>query len=276
MELWRYLCVAVFKKLKKSGYRNAPQMVASRISSGAGINGKEKALQMRQKPEKKNFAWMRWLSAAMLVLGIAVAGLTGCGQSCKSLDNELESYIKGEFQNVDKLKAAEKCQTAMKKCPDLPSSYEAMGDLKAQENRPKEALAHYQKALGLSSSKERIQDKINQIETSLEEKAAKDAVEGKEMAIKRVGGTRMGEYANVDESLRLAWCEYMIEKKKESLEERRRKSSTLSTFNLNVSASDLDQYLIKMIGRLEPNAQAYDCVLYILENAVNQEVPLKY
>lgn len=216
-----------------------------------------------------------WLPAVFIFLGIALAGLAGCGQSCDKLDTEFGSYMQGGVQPADKDKVLQKCRKAAEKCPHLSSPFEVMGDLKAKENRSKEAVADYQKALVLAVSKDRIQDKITRIETVIDELERKTAAaeataaEGaaaqeKEKKMKRITGIHISEYPGIDESTRLEWCRYYIDQKMESLEERRKKSKSQRPFVLPPPAL-LDDELIKA-AKLGANCLVYDVAGIYLEN----------
>lgn len=235
---------------------------------------------MKTEPEfgKKTPERPVWLPLVLILLGIALAGLTGCGQSCDKLDSELESYIQRGVQPVDKDKALDKCQNAIKKCSGLSSPYELLGDIKAKENQPREAIANYQKALGLAASRERIQGKINRNETLADElerkeavKAANETEEAAKEAARKVGGAKMSEYPNLDESIRLAWCEEAINKKKESFEKRRSQSKSGKPFILHADAKYLDEKLMALSkANLVPTSQVYDITIEILEKRAEQ------
>ncbi|HOW55224.1 MAG TPA: hypothetical protein PLR60_11295 [Syntrophorhabdaceae bacterium] len=219
-----------------------------------------------------------WLTLLIFCLGMALAGLTGCGKSCDKLDAELEAYIQGGAPSADKDKLLKQCEDAITKCPSLSSPYEVMGDLKAKENQPKEAIANYQKALGLSAAKERIQGKIDKNEALADEQERKEAVkaaneteEAAKEAARKVGGAKMSEYPNLDESIRLAWCEEAINKKKESLEKRRSRSKSGKPFILHADAKYLDTKLIAT-SKVIPDAQVYDITIDILEKRTDQSV----
>lgn len=227
---------------------------------------------MGAEPVKKIPAW---LPAVLVSLGIALAGLAGCGQNCDKLDTELGSYVQGGVQPADKDKVLQKCRHAAEKCPHLSSPFEVMGDLKAKENRSKEAVADYQKALALSVSKDRIQDKITRIEAVIDELERKTAAgeaaaaEGaaqqeKEQKMKKITGTHISEYPNIDESTRLEWCQYYIDQKMEKLEERRKESKSQRPFLLPPPVM-LDAELIKA-AKLGANVLVYDVAGMYLEN----------
>jgi hypothetical protein len=140
------------------------------------------------------------------VSGLALAGLTGCSKSCDHWNTELEAFIKGNAQVIDKAKLRERCTRAAKDCPNLSSPYEVLGDLDIKDKQLEAGLGNYQKALNIDQGNKRIQDKIDQINSSIQQKAEQNASEARQ----RMMDMPLSEYVELDASTRMAWCEARV------------------------------------------------------------------
>ncbi len=174
-----------------------------------------------------------------LFLLFACMALAGCSKNCADYEKKLNAYADGSKPIDDVAKVQNECKEALAKCPDLAVAFEVMGDIDAKFEKLEEADKNYEKALALKSDNERVSAKKNRISEALSEaKARTDAA--KFESIKRM---QLREYARLEDSMRMAWCEKAINS---PLEYVFLDHSPFSTFDPKFSgtAGDLDRLLI--------------------------------
>lgn len=136
----------------------------------------------------------------------ACMALIGCSKNCTDYEKELNAYADGSKPLDNDTEVLKKCQEARAKCPALAVIFEVMGDINAKNNEIEAADKNYEMALALQKNNERVATKKSKISETLS-RSKSDAADARIESIKSMP---LSQYAGLEESTRIAWCEKAI------------------------------------------------------------------
>jgi hypothetical protein len=200
----------------------------------------------------------------LLVLVFACMALTGCGKNCANYEKELNVYADGSKPITEAAKVLKECADAQAKCPKLAVPFEVMGDIDARDEKLEEADKNYDRALALQKDNQRVIAKKEMLSAAMSEAGAK-AFDAKIESITRIS---LSQYATVEESLRLAWCERAIgNPTKYAFVHMSPGNSFVPQFS--GSPADLDRLLMDLVQR-EPQRQTFDAAAMMITLATKK------
>ena len=198
----------------------------------------------------------------LLFLLFACLALAGCSKNCADYEKALNAYADGSKPIDNIAQVLKDCREALAKCPDLAVAFEVMGDIDAKNKDVEEADKKFDKALELKKDNERVKAKKEKISGALSEVRSK-AADDKFDSIKRMS---LAEYAQLEESMRITWCEKAINNPTGYVFLGHSPSATFVP-QFSGTPQSLDRLLIDLAAK-EPSKQVSDAaaMLFTLSN----------
>ncbi len=208
-----------------------------------------------------------YLGHAIAVWFILCCLACGCGmfgKSCEELNAELSALYDGFLDDTTDMREADilqRCNAVMQQCPDLPIAWELAGIIHWENDRMKEALDHYKKALALSPDSEELL--IDAMLVAFETRGdylfrAEDGT----VQTQSFAKINLEQYPLIPADIRLLWCESALSKgmksTTKSTEIKNRQGEVIGTTTFDFRSSiktpqDLDAVLIHQ-AKLQPLA----------------------
>ena len=176
--------------------------------------------------------------------------LSGCQQkSCADYEKQLNRYADGSEPINDTAKVLTECKAAQDKCPAQTVPFEVMGDIDVKNNKFAAAIQNYEKVLAKNPDSRRVKSKTENAGTALEEANAALFASIKAMPLSR--------YAALDESVRMTWCERLMDQPK--------RIATVET-TYSITPKQLDAELMR-VAASEPERPTWNIATsYVTDN----------
>ena len=139
--------------------------------------------------------------------------LPGCKDKIKSECEKYDSRFRSLLVDVDEISNRDavykECKAALIKCPNLLSAYELMGNINLVDGYYEDAVKDFSIALKLNTSDKKLKKKADLASVY---NAGEIFIIGTDGSIKTrfIGKLTLNEYSQIDEELRVSWCETIM------------------------------------------------------------------
>ncbi|MFA5180816.1 MAG: hypothetical protein WC405_05810 [Syntrophales bacterium] len=144
----------------------------------------------------------RSLYFIVLFMVLLCMSLVGCKKGCADYEKELNRYADGSAPIDDPAKVLKDCKSILDKCPNLYVPFEVMGDIDAKNKKFTEAIQNYAKVSPKNQNIERVAGKIA--------KAIEALAKANETLFGSIHTMPLSKYAELDQSIRVTWCESLM------------------------------------------------------------------